>query len=136
MPARTKELIESGVPVRYLFDIVLKKKGLLWDEQLKSIELKRIISFDNLKNKFFLYFDYPSTRLISVDNLQDAKKFLLSVDNIMLVSLDRLEKGKKYTIEIKARAEKGRSSMPFSRLVKFFSSFGFSSKTYEFEFSF
>ncbi len=108
----------------------------MWDDEIKSIALRRTISFDNLKNKYFLYFDYPSTKLVSVDNLKSAKKFLLSIEKIRLVPLTRLEKGKKYTIEIKAEAEKGKSSMPFSRLVKFFSSFGFSSKTYDFEFTF
>ncbi len=131
-----EELIRSGVPVRYIFTIVLKKKGFLWNDELKSLELRRVVRFDNLKNRFFIYFDYPSTRLVSLDQLENTKKFLFSVEKIPLISLDKLEKGKKYTIEIKARSEKGESSMPFSRLVKIFSSFGFSSKTYEFEFSF
>ncbi len=136
MPVRMEELIKSGVPVRYIFQITLKKKGFLWDDELKSIEIRRTISFDNLKNKYFLYFDYPATRLVSVDSLKSAKRFLFSVERIRLVSMARLEKGKKYTIEIRAKAEKVKSSMPFSRLVKLFSSFGFSSKTYEFEFTF
>lgn len=136
MPPAMEELIKSGVPVRYIFNIVLKKKGIFWNDELKSIELIRSISFDNLKNRFFLYFDYPSTKLVSLDRLENAKKFLFSINKVALVPLERLEKGKKYTIEIKARCEKGESSMPFSRLVKIFSSFGFSSKTYEFEFTF
>ncbi len=136
MPPAMEELIRSGVPVRYIFNIVLKKKGFLWDDELKSIELRRTISFDNLRNRFFIYFDYPTTRMVSLDRLENAKKFLFSIRRVALVPLEKLEKGKKYTIEIKARCEKGQSSMPFSKLVKIFSSFGFSSKTYEFEFTF
>ncbi len=136
MPKKMEELIQSGLPVRYIFNVILKKRGLFWNDELKSIEIKRTIRFDNLRNRYFLYFDYPSTRLISVADLNKAKKFLFSIKDIRLVSLSRLEKNKKYTIEIKARSEKSESSVPFSKLVKIFSSFGFSSKTYEFEFTY
>jgi len=136
MPKKLEELVQSGLQIRYVFNITLKKRGIFWNDELKSIKLSRSIRFDNLRNRYFLYFDYPTTRLISVDNLNKAKKFLFFVKNIKLVSLSRLEKNKKYTIEIKAKSEKDESSVPFSKLVKIFSSFGFSSKTYEFEFTY
>jgi len=135
MPGKMEELVKSGVPVRYIFNVTIKKKGLLWDDELKSMELRRTIRFDNLRNRYFLHFDYPSTKLISIEKLKRAKKFLFNVQDLKLISMKRLEKGEKYTIEIKARSEKGESSLPFSRLVKMFTSFGFSSKTYEFEFT-
>jgi len=129
-----EKILQSGIPIKYLFEISLKKKRLLWDNELKHLELARTIVLDNIRDEYVLSFYYPSTRIITVSSLHDALEYLFSVRNLPIVSLERLSKGERYFLEIKASAKKGESSMPFGRLVKLFSSFGFSTDSYEIEF--
>lgn len=133
---KMERILQSGIPVKYIFDISLKKKRLLWDDELKHIELVRTIVLDNIRDEYILTFYYPSTRIITVSNIDDAKKFLLNIRQLRVIALDKLSKGQRYFISIKAMARKGEASMPFGRLIKMFSSFGFSTDTYEIEFQY
>ncbi len=134
LPKYIEKAIRSGIPVKYYFSITLKKNGFLWDDKLLSFEVKKTIIFDNLKNKFFIFQNYPSNKVLTTRKLKKAKEYLLTVKNLKLISLKQLSKNNRYSVEIKARCEKEKTSIPFSRLIKFFSSFGFSTETYEFEF--
>ncbi len=129
-----KKIIDSGISVTYVFKIKLKRKRFLMDEELLNIELRKQISFDNLKNRYFIYFTYPINKLIGVKNIEKAKKYLLWIRNLRLINISKLKKGNKYLVEIKAKTEKEKSSMPFSKIVSLFTSFGFETDTYEFEF--
>ncbi len=129
-----EKILQSGIPVKYIFEISLKRKRLLWDDELKHIELIRTILLDNIRNEYILTFYYPTTRIITVSNIDEAKQYLFYIKQLPLIPLKALKKGDRYFINIKARARKGETSMPFGRLVKMFSSFGFSTKSYEIEF--
>jgi len=136
MPKYIEKVIKSGISVRYFFNIVLKKNGFLWDDELLSLEIKKTITFDNLKNKYFIFQNYPSSKILTIREIEKAKRYLLSVKGLKLIPLKKLFKKGRYRIEIKARCEKEKISLPFSKLIKLFSSFGFSTKTYEFEFTY
>jgi len=132
-----ERILQSGIPIRYTFDVKLKRHRLIWKDEIRHLEIKRLIVFDNIRNEYVLSFYYPftrDTRIISVSRLAEAKKYMFQVDNLNIIPLSRLSKSNKYSIEIKAVAKKGESSMPFSRLIKVFSSFGFETDTYEVEF--
>ncbi len=131
---RIEKILQSGIPVKYLFEISLKKKRLLWDNELKHLELARTIVLDNIRDEYVLSFYYPSTRIVTVSSLQEALGYLFRIRHLPIISLNKLSKGERYFLEIKASAKKGESSMPFGRLVKLFSSFGFSTDPYEVEF--
>ena len=129
-----EKILQSGIPVKYLFEISLKKKRLLWDDELKHIELIRTIILDNIRDEYVLTFYYPSTRIITVSTLDEALEYLFNIRQLPLIPLKRLARGERYFIGIRAAAKKGEASMPFGRLVKIFSSFGFSTDSYEIEF--
>ena len=129
-----KKIIDSGISVTYVFQIKLKRRRFLMDEELLNLELRKQISFDNLKNRYFIYFTYPINKLIGVKDIEKVKEYLLWIRNLKLINISRLQKGNKYLVEIKAKTEKEKSSMPFSKILSLFTSFGFETDTYEFEF--
>jgi len=134
LPLNIEKILQSGIPVKYQYEISLKKRRLLWDDELKHIELHRTMVLDNIRDEYVLTFYYPSTRIITVSSLNDARKYMFRVKNLPIIALEKLEKGQKYSINIRASARKGETSMPFGSLVKMFSSFDFSTEPYEIEF--
>ncbi len=93
-----KKIIDSGISVTYVFKIKLKRKRFLMDEELLNIELRKQISFDNLKNRYFIYFTYPINKLIGVKDIEKAKKYLLWIRNLKLINISKLKKGNKYLV--------------------------------------
>ncbi len=129
-----RKIIDSGISITYVFQIKLKRRRFLMDEDILDLELRKQISFDNLRNRYFVYFTYPINKVIGVKNIEKAREYILWIKNLKLVSISRLRKGNKYLVEIRAKTEKNKSSMPFSKILSLFTSFGFETDTYEFEF--
>ncbi len=131
-----EKILQSGIPVKYLFEISLERKRFLWDDKLKHMELARTLVLDNIRDEYVLNFYYPSTRIITVSTLNQAAEYLFNIKQLPVMPLRRLVKGEKYFLHIKASAKKGETSMPFGGLVKIFSSFGFSTDAYDVEFQY
>ena len=131
-----EKILQSGIPVKYLFEISLERKRFLWDDELKRIELARTIILDNIRDEYVLNFYYSSTRIITVSTLEQAAEYLFNIKQLPVMPLQGLVKGEKYFLHIKASARKGETSIPFGGLVKIFSSFGFSTDTYDVEFQY
>ena len=136
LTSNIEKILQSGIPVKYLFEISLERKRFLWDDELKHMELARTVVLDNIRDEYDLNFNYPSTRIITVSNLDQAAEYLFNIKQLPIVPLRGLVKGEKYVLHIKASAKKGETSMPFGDLMKIFSSFGFSTDAYDVEFQY
>lgn len=131
-----EKILQSGIPVKYQFEISLERKRFLWDDELTHLELARTIILDNIRDEYILNFYYPSTKIITVSTLDQASDYLFNIKQMPIIFLQRLIKGEKYFLCIKARATKGKTSMPFGGLMKMFSSFGFSTDAHKIEFQY
>ena len=87
-----EKIIQSGIPVRYVFDIRLKRHRMILKEEVRHIELRRMIVFDNIRNEYIVSSYYPHTRVISANRLGDAENYLFRVENIEIVPMARLAK--------------------------------------------
>lgn len=135
-PQQIVNIIQSGIPVSYSFQVEIIQEGTLWNKDLVNIRLLKVLSFDNIRNQYLITVNYPDTRVINLRSLEAVKDYILKVADLPLADLSRLERGTSYTLKLKAEIEKKESKMPFYGLMKMFSSFKLESDWYEVQFSY
>jgi hypothetical protein len=130
------DIIQSGIPVSYTFEIGITKEGRFWNKDLVNIRLLKVLSFDNIRNQYLITINYPDTRVINFRSLESARQYVSNVKDLPLIRLSMLEKGTSYTLKLKAEVKKKESKMPFYGLMKMFSSFKLETDWYEVQFSY
>ncbi len=130
------DALQSGIPVKYIFDVEVLAPGFLWRKQLVHREVLRVISFDSLKGEYRVMFGPVVNRVVILKTLDEAMRLVCDVNDVPLLPLKDLEKGTVYILRVRARSEKSVSSLPFEGLMKIFSSWGLETKWYEIRFSY
>ncbi len=116
---KMKNAILSGVNTTFSFFISLCLVRTLWpDKKIAEIKVTNTIKYDNLKKKFFITKSWKDDEILVTQSLIEAEKLMTSIDSLKIVPLSRLEKGRQY--QIKAKAELGKTTLPFYLHYVFF----------------
>ena len=116
---KMKNAILSGVNTTFSFFISLRLVRNLWpDKKIAEIKVTNTIKYDNLKKKFFITKSWKDDEILVTQSLIEAEKLMTSIDSLKIVPLSRLEKGRQY--QIKAKAELGKTTLPFYLHYVFF----------------
>jgi len=116
---KMKNAILSGVNTTFSFFISLCLVRNLWpDKKIAEIKVTNTIKYDNLKKKFFITKSWKDDEILVTQSLIEAEKLMTSIDSLKIIPLSRLEKGRQY--QIKAKAELGKTTLPFYLHYVFF----------------
>jgi len=96
------EGVLSGLPTTFTFVIQLARERSTWaDEQLASIEVKRTISYDSLKQEFSVSPGDGGDRTVTKD-IQRAHELMSRVQDVPLAVRTTLLPNERYYVEVKA----------------------------------
>jgi hypothetical protein len=135
-PKYVQIALESGIIIRYIYEIELQTPRFLIEKRLSRIFILRTLTHDNLKGEYRVSFGPDFPKVVSVRTLEEAKKLAFEINDISVISLSELPRGKTYTLRVRARMEEAGSSLPFKGLLDFFSKWGFQTKWYEVRFNY
>ncbi|MGB9497166.1 MAG: DUF4390 domain-containing protein [Dissulfuribacterales bacterium] len=135
-PPYVQIALESGVIVRYIYEVELQAPRFLLKKRLSRVSISRTLSYDNLKGEYRVSFGPDSPRVVSVRTLEEAKSLAFEINDVSVISLSELPRGKTYIMRVRAKTEKAVSSLPFRGLLDLFSSWGYRTKWYEIRFNY
>jgi hypothetical protein len=135
-PQYVQNALESGIIVRYIYEIELQVPRFLMKKRLSRLLILRTITYDNLKGEYRVSFGPDSPRVINVRTLEEAKTLAFEINDISIISLSELPRGKTYTLRVRAKIEEATSSLPFKGLLDLFSSWGCQTEWYEIRFNY
>ncbi len=103
--SRVAEAVESGLPVRFTFRVVLARpRRLLPDLTLADVEFDRVLEKDNLKDRFRITFEDGST-VTDLPDLETALDRMSVVDRVSLLPVDAVDRSGPVFLKIKARLQ-------------------------------
>lgn len=149
-----EEGIKSGIPTTFTFFVELyRKRGLWFDEQLKSITFRHTIKYDTLKEEYEIMMDEKpqsgadlskdapagasksAPMPMRVKEALQAKKIMASGDNIIVKPVSALQKGEQYQIRVKATLDAVDLPFPLNYMLFFVSFWNYETSWYEKEFT-
>ena len=136
-----KNILASGVPVKYIYDIRLfvPGKGLfgLFPKEIASFSISRTITYDNIKGCYQIHIvDGKSDRDICVTGFKAAQIIACQINDLPVAPLDNLIHGAVHVLKVRARVERVLSSVPFKDILNLFSSEIFETDWYEVRFNY
>jgi hypothetical protein len=135
-PPYVQNALESGIIVRYIYEIELQTPRFLIKKRLARRLILRTLIYDNLKGEYRVSFGPDSLRVISVRTLEEAKALTFEINDVSIIFLSELPRGKTYTLRVRAKMEKAASALPFKGLLNLFSSWGYQTEWYEIHFNY
>ena len=134
-PPKIKEALESGVPIKYRFNIELQSPRFLRNKRIVKRTIEKTLFYDAIKGEFRII-SSKGTRVVTVPTLQEAEKEAFNIKNFPICTISKLKKGKIYLLKVKATAEKGDAFLPFEGLIEIFTRWGFSTDWHEIKFAY
>jgi len=135
-PQYVQIALESGIIVRYVYEVELQTPRFLMKRRLSRLSILRTLTYDNLKGEYRVSFGPDSPRVVSVRTLEEAKTLAFEINDIPIISLSELPRGKTYTLRVRAKMKEATSSLPFKGLLDLFSSWGCQTEWYEIRFNY
>jgi len=135
-PPYVQIALESGIIVRYIYEVELQAPRFLMKKRLSRIFIFRTLTYDNLKGEYRVSFGPDAPRVVSVRTLEEAELLAFEINDISVISLSELPKGKTYILRVRVKMEKAASSLPFKGLLNLFSSWGYRTKWHEIRFNY
>jgi hypothetical protein len=135
-PPYVQIALESGIIVRYIYEVELQSPRFLMKKGLSRLFISRTLTYDNLKGEYRVSFGPDAPRVVSVRTLEEAKSLVFEINDVSIISLSELPREKTYTLRVRAKMEKAASSLPFRSLLNLFSSWGYQTKWYEIRFNY
>jgi hypothetical protein len=118
---KIREAIENGVPMRFTYEIELRKANTLWmDSLVSSNTVRHRVQFDSLKKEYrFSEFGKNIKRNIITHNEPQYQKLMLTLEDIPIAPIYKLDPGEKYYVRVKADMETDRFWFPFNYIFFF-----------------
>ena len=135
-PPYVQIALESGIIVRYIYEVELQTPRFLMKKRLSRLFISRTLTYDNLKGEYRVSFGPDAPRVVSVRTLEEAKPLIFEINDVSIISLSELPREKTYTLRVRAKMEKAALALPFKRLLDLFSSWGYQTKWYEIRFNY
>ncbi|HID97377.1 MAG TPA: DUF4390 domain-containing protein [Thermodesulfobacteriaceae bacterium] len=129
--------LESGIPVSFIYEFELKMpRRFFKDKTIANRTVVKTMTYDNLKKEYRISFGSRKPRVISVKTMEEAERIAFKMDKTSITPLTNLPRGRIYTLKARVGTRKTTSSLPFSRLMNVFSSWGFTTEWYEIRFTY
>jgi hypothetical protein len=135
-PPYVQIALESGIIVRYIYEVELQAPRFLIKKRLSRLFILRTLTYDNLKGEYRISFGPDAPRVVSVRTLEEARTLAFEINDVSIFSLSELPRGKTYTLRVRAKMEEAASSLPFKGLLDLFSSWGCQTEWYEIRFTY
>jgi hypothetical protein len=135
-PPYVQIALESGITVRYIYEVELQAPRFLITKSLSRRFILRTLTYDNLKGEYRVSFGPDAPRVVSVRTLEEARTLAFEINDVSIISLSELPRGKIYTLRVRAKMEEATSFLPFRGLLDLFSSWGCQTEWYEIRFNY
>jgi hypothetical protein len=135
-PPYVQEALESGIMIRYIYELELKIPRFLIKKRLAQRVILRTLTYDNIKGEYRISFGPDSLRVVSVRTLEEAKALIFEINDVSIIYLSKLPRGKTYLLRVRAKIEKASSTLPFKNLLDLFSSWGYQTEWHEIHFTY
>lgn len=121
-----KEAARNGIPVTFTFSMKVNevRKGWL-NSELTSVSFDHILSYDSLKDEYYVQRGEQDGRKVAIDTLAAAMKKMCEVNGYRLLSVSRLQPDKDYTLKVRASLVKKELPFKLNYLIPFYSLWGF-----------
>ncbi|MGB9711939.1 DUF4390 domain-containing protein [Dissulfurimicrobium hydrothermale] len=113
--------IQSGIPIKYTYEIELNEPRLLIDKTLFHGYISRTLSYDALRGEYTITLGPKNPRAVSVKSRAEALSMMFEINGTPLVPVSRLRRGVTYRLSVRAAAEKVESNIQFPGLMNIFS---------------
>ena len=128
--------ILAGVPTVFTLQIdVYKVRSYIWNKNISSHEIKRIIKYDNLKKTFSIYTTGNPEPSIFPD-FESAQNAMADFNGIIVTPISFLEREKNYYLEMKIKIDKVRLPLHMEYIFFFVSFWDFETAWYRRNFSY
>jgi hypothetical protein len=135
-PPYVQIALESGIIVRYIYEVELHVPRFLIKKRLSRIFIFRTLTYDNLRGEYRVSFGPDAPRVVGIRTLEEAESLAFEINDVSIISLSELPRGKTYTLRVRAKMEEATSSLPFKGLLDLFSSWGYQTEWYEIRFNY
>ncbi len=106
-------ILHSGIALKFSFFIELYKTAENWpDEQVVTLTLQHIMSYDTLKENYRITLEEDNNAVVSLKTLPEAQKVLNELNGTKVVLLKQLIPDNNYKLRI--RAELYQKTLPLS----------------------
>lgn len=127
--AFTKEMedaVRNGIPVTFTFSMEVHEVRQGWlDSELASASFDHILSYDSLKDEYYVQRGEKEGRKVAVDTLASAIKMMCEVNGYCLLPVNQLRPDKDYTLRVRASLVKKELPFKLNYLIPFYSLWGF-----------
>lgn len=106
-------ILHSGIALKYSFFVELYKTTEKWpEEQVVSLSIQHIISYDTLKENYRITLEEENNKVLLFKSLSEAQKVLNELNGAKVVPLKLLIPGNQYKLKI--RAELFQKTLPLN----------------------
>ncbi len=115
------EVVESGVPVNFTYQIELRRSTPFWkDSLIASAEVVQSVQYDSLQKTFrFLVTGKNVKRKLSTHDKARFQELLTTLKDVPIASFFKLDPEAKYYVRVKADLKTDRFWFPFNHLLFF-----------------
>jgi hypothetical protein len=128
--------ILAGVPAIFTIEInVYQERSYLWNKNMVSREIRRMIKYDNLKKTFAISTNGQGQPVIFPD-FESAQKAMAELSGISVVSMSQLARGHNYSVHVRVKMDKVRLPLSMEYVFFFVSLWDFETPLYKIRFSY
>ena len=128
--------ILAGVPAVFTLQLdVYQERSYLWDKNIVSKEIRRMIKYDNLKKVFSITTNGNGQSVVFQD-FETAQKAMSDLNGVSVIPIAYLEKGNQYYAQVKVKIDKVRLPFYMEYVFVFVSLWDFETPLYKIRFSY
>jgi len=121
-----EEAVRNGIPVTFTFTMEVNEVREGWlDSELASASFDHILSYDSLKDEYYVQRGERGDRKVAVDSLAAAIKDMCEVNGYRVLPLKQLLPDKDYSLRVRASLVKKELPFKLNYLIPFYSLWGF-----------
>lgn len=121
-----EEAVQNGIAVTFTFSLEVYEVREGWmDSQLASVSFDHVLSYDSLKDEYYVQKGESDDRKVAVEHLDQAIKMMCEVNGYRLLPVKELSSDRDYTLRVKASLVKKELPFKLHYLIPFYSLWGF-----------
>jgi len=121
-----EEAVRNGIPVTFTFTLEVKEVREGWmDSELASVSFDHILSYDSLKDEYYVQKGESNGRKVVFDHLNEAIKVMCEINGYRLLPVNQLHSDKDYMLRVRASLVKKELPFKLHYLIPFYSLWGF-----------
>ena len=121
-----EEAVRNGIPVTFTFNMQVNEVREGWmDSELASVSFDHVLSYDSLKDEYYVQRGEKNDRKIALDTLNAAIRKMCEVNGYRLLPLSQLLPDRDYYLKVRASLVKKELPFKLNYLIPFYSLWGF-----------